>query len=114
MQYYLSSESIQPNLCDSDLHAIDHANSKQSRGYSATGVGGVLCGRHGLVRKNGLGNLQKGERYELYFFKQCSMLCYHSPSLQLRKHGFYLVLQPHVDDASLYCFFLRHCMPVVA
>ncbi|KAF8460870.1 hypothetical protein DFH94DRAFT_641058, partial [Russula ochroleuca] len=33
------------------------------KGYKATGIGGVFCTRHGLVRKNGLGNLQKGERY---------------------------------------------------
>jgi Kyakuja-Dileera-Zisupton transposase len=25
----------------------------------------VFCGRHGLARKNGLGNLQKGERYDV-------------------------------------------------
>lgn len=52
---------LQPNLCDSELHAIDHTNTKFSDGYLATGVGGVLC-RHALVRKNGLGSLQKGER----------------------------------------------------
>jgi hypothetical protein len=42
---------------------MDLANSKFSSGYNATGVGGVFCARHGLVRKNGLGNLQKGEKY---------------------------------------------------
>jgi hypothetical protein len=54
---------VQPNLCDSELHAVDHANAKYSSGYRATGVGAVVCARHGLVRKNGLGDLQKGERY---------------------------------------------------
>ncbi|KAH9983825.1 hypothetical protein BJV77DRAFT_1062348 [Russula vinacea] len=44
----------QCDQCDSELRAIDLANSK---------CGGVFCVRHGLVRKNGLGNLQKGERY---------------------------------------------------
>ncbi|KAJ8457732.1 hypothetical protein ONZ45_g18198 [Pleurotus djamor] len=53
----------EPNLCDSTLKAVDHAQSKVSKGYSSTGVAGTLCARHGLVRKNGLGNLQKGERY---------------------------------------------------
>jgi hypothetical protein len=51
------------NRCDSDLHAIDHANSRRSQGYKATGAGAVVCARHGLVRKNGIGDLQKGERY---------------------------------------------------
>jgi hypothetical protein len=59
---FLTSFS-QPNLCDSDLHAVDHANKKRSANYNATGVGGVVCARHTLVRKNGLGDLQKGERY---------------------------------------------------
>ncbi|KAN0118878.1 hypothetical protein V8E52_004650 [Russula decolorans] len=53
----------EPNLCDSELHAVDHANTRISQGYTTTGVGGVVCARHGLVRKNGTGNLQKGERY---------------------------------------------------
>jgi Kyakuja-Dileera-Zisupton transposase len=49
-------------MCDSTLRAVDHANKKSSRGYKSTGVGAVVCARHGLVRKNGLGDLQKGER----------------------------------------------------
>ncbi|KAH9974339.1 hypothetical protein BGW80DRAFT_1130440, partial [Lactifluus volemus] len=53
----------EPNLCDSELHAVDHANKKFTKGYKATGVGVVLCARHSLIRKNGLGDLQKGERY---------------------------------------------------
>lgn len=53
---------FQPNICDSNLRAVDHANTKYSQGYRSTGAGAVVCGRHGLVRKNGLGDLQKGER----------------------------------------------------
>ncbi len=53
---------FQPNLCDSELRAVDHANKRRSKGYVSTGVAGVVCARHGLVRRNGLGNLQKGER----------------------------------------------------
>ncbi|KAH7924727.1 hypothetical protein BV22DRAFT_1129623 [Leucogyrophana mollusca] len=55
-------DQTEPNLCDSELHAVDHANTKFSTGYKASGVGGTLC-RHSLVCKNGLGDLQKGERY---------------------------------------------------
>jgi len=61
-QFNLDIHGLQPNLCDSDLHAIDHANKNASAKYRSTGVGAVVCARHGLVRKNGIGDLQKGER----------------------------------------------------
>jgi hypothetical protein len=57
---------LKPNMCDSELRAVDHANTRFSKGYQATGVGGVICARHSLVRKNGLGDLQKGERCVLF------------------------------------------------
>ncbi|KAJ6553888.1 hypothetical protein B0H10DRAFT_1754054, partial [Mycena sp. CBHHK59/15] len=47
----------------SGLAALDHANSKFSRGYSATGVGMGVCARHEFIQPNGVGDLQKGERY---------------------------------------------------
>ncbi|KAK7030436.1 hypothetical protein VNI00_014007 [Paramarasmius palmivorus] len=43
--------------------AMWNANSKKSRGLRATGVGSVVCARHGMFRANGMGDLQKGERY---------------------------------------------------
>src|ERR1700677_4446509 len=55
--------SHQPNLCDSDLKAVYHGSSKFSTNYRNSGAGAALCGCHTLVRKNGLGDLQKGERY---------------------------------------------------
>ncbi|KAF7295136.1 CxC2 domain-containing protein [Mycena indigotica] len=45
------------------LAALDYANSKFSRGYSATGVGMGVCARHEFVQPNGVGDLQAGERY---------------------------------------------------
>lgn len=51
------------NTCGSHLKAIDHANMNYSNGYLATGVGAVVCARHTLLRKNGVCDLQKGERY---------------------------------------------------
>ncbi len=51
------------NTCGSNLKAIDHVNSRYSRGYAATGVGAIVCARHTFLRKNGVCNLQKGERY---------------------------------------------------
>ncbi|TDL13469.1 hypothetical protein BD410DRAFT_846920 [Rickenella mellea] len=56
-------EQAEINTCDSNLHAVDHANSRFSKGYTATGVGSIVCARHTLVRKNGVADLQKGERY---------------------------------------------------
>ncbi|KAK7020596.1 hypothetical protein VNI00_017725 [Paramarasmius palmivorus] len=43
--------------------AIWSANSKKSKGLRATGIGAVICARHELFRPNGIGDLQKGERY---------------------------------------------------
>ncbi|KAJ3725420.1 hypothetical protein C8R42DRAFT_718938 [Lentinula raphanica] len=50
------------NTC-TGLSAVDHANTKFSRGYATTGVGLAVCARHELVQKNGVVDLQKGERY---------------------------------------------------
>ncbi|KAJ7811956.1 hypothetical protein B0H14DRAFT_2606144 [Mycena olivaceomarginata] len=47
----------------SGLAALDHANTKFSRGYAATGVGMGVCARHEFVQPNSVGDLQKGERY---------------------------------------------------
>ncbi|KAJ7701736.1 hypothetical protein B0H14DRAFT_3527423 [Mycena olivaceomarginata] len=45
------------------LAALDHANTKYSQGYRATGCAMVTCGRHEVVAKNGVGDLQAGEKY---------------------------------------------------
>ncbi|KAF8164054.1 hypothetical protein K438DRAFT_1775752 [Mycena galopus ATCC 62051] len=50
------------NTC-SGLAALDYANTKFSRGYSMTGMGMAVCGRHEFVQPNGVGDLQKGERF---------------------------------------------------
>ena len=47
--------------CGTEFHAVNQANSKRSKDYAVTGVGAVVC-RHGLVCKNGVVDLQKGER----------------------------------------------------
>lgn len=52
---------IQVNLCQSNLHAVDHAN-KRSTNYSASGVGAAKCARHTFVMPNGVGDLQRGEK----------------------------------------------------
>ncbi|KAJ6486565.1 hypothetical protein C8R47DRAFT_1216667 [Mycena vitilis] len=50
------------NSC-SGLAALDFANTKFSRGYSTTGVGMGVCARHEFVQPNGVGDLQRGERF---------------------------------------------------
>ncbi|KAJ7470638.1 hypothetical protein FB451DRAFT_1400216 [Mycena latifolia] len=50
------------NTC-SGLAALDYANTKFSRGYSTTGVAMGVCARHEFVQPNGVGDLQRGERF---------------------------------------------------
>ncbi|KAF7346681.1 CxC2 domain-containing protein [Mycena sanguinolenta] len=45
------------------LAALDHANAKYLQGYAATGCGMVTCGHHEVVTKNGVADLQAGEKY---------------------------------------------------
>ncbi|KAF9072844.1 hypothetical protein BDP27DRAFT_1216848, partial [Rhodocollybia butyracea] len=47
----------------SGFAAIFLANLKNIKGLQTTGVGGCCCGRHGFWLPNGIGDLQKGERY---------------------------------------------------
>ena len=61
--------SRQPNLCESELHAVDHANKRFSQGYTATGAGCVVCARHGLVRKERNGKLAEGGKV---WYSACS------------------------------------------
>ena len=48
--------------CGTEFHAVNQANSKRSKDFTVSGVGAIVC-RHGLVRKNGVVDLQKGERW---------------------------------------------------
>lgn len=59
--YLLMRISLQANLCDSGLHAVDHANLRGSAAYLASGVGACQC-RHMMVMPAGVSDLQKGER----------------------------------------------------
>ena len=49
--------------CGSDFHAVGQANAKSSKDYIASGVVACVCARHCLMQKNGVGDLQRGERY---------------------------------------------------
>ncbi|KAJ7868760.1 hypothetical protein B0H14DRAFT_2572191 [Mycena olivaceomarginata] len=54
------------------LAALDHANTKYAQGYAATGCGMITCGRHEIVCKNGVGDLQAGENSAKTSFR-CSI-----------------------------------------
>lgn len=58
----LISVTPQINTCHSEHDAIVRAAVRQTPGYSVTGAGLVVCSRHGFVRPNGAGDLQKGEK----------------------------------------------------
>jgi hypothetical protein len=42
---------------------MEKANSRYNKGYAVNGVGGVICLRHGMMRANGIVDLQVGERW---------------------------------------------------
>ncbi|KAJ7049133.1 hypothetical protein C8F01DRAFT_1265921 [Mycena amicta] len=61
---YLANAKDQKEISScSGLAALDHANTKFSRGYSATGVAMGVCARHEFVQPTGVSDLQVGERY---------------------------------------------------
>ncbi|KAJ6509612.1 hypothetical protein DFH09DRAFT_942560, partial [Mycena vulgaris] len=63
-QHFLLSMTDQKEMSTcSGLAALDYANTKFSRGYSTTGIGMGVCARHEFVQPNGVGDLQKGERF---------------------------------------------------
>ncbi|KAJ6449029.1 hypothetical protein C8R47DRAFT_999334 [Mycena vitilis] len=43
--------------------ALTQKETRNTAGLRVSGVGGVVCARHECVRPNGMGDLQKGERY---------------------------------------------------
>ncbi|TEB19585.1 hypothetical protein FA13DRAFT_1802068 [Coprinellus micaceus] len=51
------------NTCQSEHDAVVRAAVRRTPGYNVTGAGVVICSRHGLIRPNGIGDLQRGERY---------------------------------------------------
>jgi hypothetical protein len=61
MNVFIKLMLYQASTC-TDFAAIKMANSKNTKGLRVTGVGAIVCARHGLIHPNGLGDLQKGER----------------------------------------------------
>lgn len=71
---YLLTKTDQKEMSScTGLSALDHANSKYSKGYATTGAGIVVCARHEFIQRNGVGDLQKGERWvtsAIFFYSQ--------------------------------------------
>ena len=63
---------------------MNHATLKRSRDFSVSGVGAIVC-RHGFVRKNGVVDLQKGEKWVQSFDHTPSRLI---DPRKVRQHGF--------------------------
>lgn len=55
------SSPTKNSTCGSDLHAVNQAYTRNSKGYLVTGVVAVSC-RHSFVRPTGVADLQKGEK----------------------------------------------------
>ncbi|KAI5888639.1 uncharacterized protein SCHCODRAFT_02587995 [Schizophyllum commune H4-8] len=61
---YVSSFASEGDISTcSGFAAIFLANAKRVRGLRATGVAAVICSRHNMFLPNGMGDLQKGERF---------------------------------------------------
>ncbi|KAJ3833604.1 hypothetical protein F5878DRAFT_645810 [Lentinula raphanica] len=79
---YLASVTDQQEMSTcTGLSALDHANTKFSRGYATTGVGLGVCARHEFIQRNGVVDLQKGERYANMDYAFGSFLRHHDPAL---------------------------------
>ena len=61
---------VQISTC-SGFKTLAHAETKFSGGMRSTCVGMCICARHEFVQVNGVGDLQKGERYVLKLSKSC-------------------------------------------
>ncbi|KAJ6571549.1 hypothetical protein B0H19DRAFT_1208943 [Mycena capillaripes] len=88
---YLLTMTDQMSTC-SGLAVLDYANTRFSRGYSTTGMGMVVCARHEFIQPNGVGDLQKGERYANMDYIFASVL-HHLNPLLLKIIGYNIVCQ---------------------
>ncbi|THU87804.1 hypothetical protein K435DRAFT_866944 [Dendrothele bispora CBS 962.96] len=79
---YLREVTDQREMCTcTGLAALETANTKFSRGYACTGCGLGVCARHEFVQKNGVVDLQKGERYANMDYGLASLLRHHDHRL---------------------------------
>ncbi|KAL1698469.1 hypothetical protein EV121DRAFT_284741 [Schizophyllum commune] len=77
-----ADEQTEVSTC-TGLSAVDHANTKFSKGYAETGKALGLCARHEFIQKNGVVPTQVGERYANTDYALGSLLRHHSSALHL-------------------------------
>ncbi|KAG7098900.1 hypothetical protein E1B28_000800 [Marasmius oreades] len=81
-------EHVLAHTDDSDISscvgfvALAQQNTRNSCGLRYTGIGAVVCGRSEMVLANGVGNLEKGERYANSDFIYTYALHHHLQSFQ--------------------------------
>ncbi|KAI0066772.1 hypothetical protein BV25DRAFT_1867938 [Artomyces pyxidatus] len=56
-------DQVEMKHCSSNFAANDLANVPAQKRFAINGVGSVICARHCFYLKNGIGDLQRGERY---------------------------------------------------
>ncbi|KAL1739019.1 hypothetical protein HDZ31DRAFT_50063, partial [Schizophyllum fasciatum] len=64
------------------LSALEHANTKFSRGYAETGKVIGVCARHEFIQKNGVVATQVGERYINTDYALASILSHHDEGMR--------------------------------
>ncbi|KAJ7773717.1 hypothetical protein DFH07DRAFT_767661 [Mycena maculata] len=77
----MCTDQKEMNTC-SGLAALDHDNTKFSRGYSSAGVGMGVCALHEFVQPNGVRDLQKGERVVIAM----QLWCFVIPKMHIHSH----------------------------
>ncbi|KAJ7080717.1 hypothetical protein C8R43DRAFT_909900 [Mycena crocata] len=60
LRHYVAEKDISSCIA---FAALTQKDTRNTTGLRVSGVGGVVCARHECIRPNGLGDLQKGERY---------------------------------------------------
>ncbi|EIN08641.1 hypothetical protein PUNSTDRAFT_68926, partial [Punctularia strigosozonata HHB-11173 SS5] len=58
-----ATDAQEVSQCGSHHNAVQQALTRGNSKTIATGIAGVICSRHAMILPNGVGDLQKGERY---------------------------------------------------
>ncbi|KAJ7154301.1 hypothetical protein B0H12DRAFT_1040725 [Mycena haematopus] len=84
--------------------ALLQKETRLTSGLRCSGVGGCVCARHGLVRPQGLGDLQKGERYANmdYIFLSAIMESPYSCSIRTINAMYPVFLGSHIALCPAY------------
>ncbi|KAF8183260.1 hypothetical protein K438DRAFT_1766936 [Mycena galopus ATCC 62051] len=84
----------------SGLAALDHANTKFARRYSATGVGMGVCARHEFIQPNGVGDLQRGESMPVVQESRGTLTTAAAAAAIQSMHGNHLHIKGHLGDCQ--------------